>query len=402
MGTGSERVDGAVPVAGFGPLLAAGLASVGAGAIHLVAAAVHHAHAPAVMALAVLAVSQLAWGTQAFERRGRGFALVGIGVSAVAVGGWILAKSSGIAFLAGLREPEAMRLADLAAVLLSGSVLVLAARRALTPAGPVPAMATVSAWRPRRLAWAAVVAVVTVAALATVTSYGSGSDDDGAGARADEVVHNHGGAVAVAGGFDPSRPLDLSDVPGLTSRQNRAVKRLVTETLAQRPTYARSPDPAKGQIAIASGSAGFVQVVNAARLGDGATLDPRRPEAFVYRQDSKGRASLVAVRFLLAPGASLGGAPDVGGPLTKWAPLDDLCGSGPTGAPTVLGASDVAGRCPPGQRELLPLPSLDLWVVANPCGPFAPLESVRLADEAKRNRGADRASGDACPGVQGG
>ena len=96
----------------------------------------------------------------------------------------------------------------------------------------------------------------------------------------------------------------------------------------------------------------------------------RHPEALVYRV-RKGKRTLVSAIYMLKPGASAKALPDTGGPLLHWDSHDDLCATtaGPTGH--VTGFADASGKCPTGRVKLRPVPTLHLWVVPHPCGPFA-------------------------------
>ena len=130
-------------------LKVAALASIGAGAIHATAAGAHSEHRSAVVAFVLTAVAQIGWGVWAFGRSGRLVAVVGAAVNAAAIGGWVLAKTSGIGFVTGLDVKESPQFADtlaaaLALVAVLGAVAVLAGRLSLT-AGPHPALVAVGA-----------------------------------------------------------------------------------------------------------------------------------------------------------------------------------------------------------------------------------------------------------------
>ena len=76
---------------------AAGMASLGSGAIHAAAIGVHAEHRQAALAFTVLALLQLGWGALALVRSGRLVSLAGIAVGLASVGGWVVAKTAGIA-----------------------------------------------------------------------------------------------------------------------------------------------------------------------------------------------------------------------------------------------------------------------------------------------------------------
>ena len=93
-------------------LIVAGLASIGAGAIHATAAGNHSEHRQAVIAFVAVAVVQLSWGVLALVRAVPVLAWLGVVGQVAAVGGWTLAKTSGIAFVDGLDEVEGVQFAD--------------------------------------------------------------------------------------------------------------------------------------------------------------------------------------------------------------------------------------------------------------------------------------------------
>ena len=91
----------------IGPLALAGLASLGAGAIHAAAMGIHAELEQAARAFAVLALAQLAWGAYALvATRVRAGAVLGVVISGAALGGWVMAKTTGISFIGGLGTVE--------------------------------------------------------------------------------------------------------------------------------------------------------------------------------------------------------------------------------------------------------------------------------------------------------
>lgn len=112
------------------PVTVAALASIGAGAIHATAAGAHSEHRAAVVAFALTAVFQIAWGALVLVRPSRAVALVGVAGNSTALGGWVLAKTSGISFVTGLDVQEDPQFADtlaaaLAVVAVVGALVVL-------------------------------------------------------------------------------------------------------------------------------------------------------------------------------------------------------------------------------------------------------------------------------------
>ncbi len=64
-----------------------------------------------------------------------------------------------------------------------------------------------------------------------------------------------------------------------------------------------------------------------------------------------------------------------GGPLMQWHVHLDLCWTGGSDGPKVVGVRDVDGNCPPGSVNAGGgNPMVHVWIAPNPCGPFAALE----------------------------
>src|SRR4051794_22038797 len=169
-------------------LAVAGAASIGAGAIHAAAIGAHGEHRQAVITFVLLGVFQVAWGTVALWRPGRVVAAIGFVGSLAAVAGWVLAKTSGISFIAGLDEVEPVQLADGAAAFLA-AVAVIGAAGALAPSGAIrrTASAAVSRFVP-------IAAALSVTALTIPSMVAAGNHHHAEG----EAGHTHGAAGATA------------------------------------------------------------------------------------------------------------------------------------------------------------------------------------------------------------
>lgn len=345
-------------------LVVAGLASLGAGAIHFAAAGAHGDHKQAVLVFTALAIAQVGWGGVALARRDRLVAEAGVLLGLVAVAGWALAKAVGLPFVDGLQTPEPVQFADVSAALLAAGATVLAAT-AVTASRQSRGL--------RLPTWLVVAAVTLATGAGTVATSGHHH----AGVTA--LGHVHGGssvttaAHAHAVPYDPALPIDLSGTPGVTPQQQAAAENLVAITLARLPRWsdARVAERA-GFRSIGDGFTGTEHLINQAFLKDNSTLDPDRPESLVYDTTSGGRR-LVAAMFMLAPGTPLSAVPDVGGALVQWHIHDNLCFS-PSGF--VQGITNAAGACPAGQVKPKPTPMVHVWITKNACGPFAALEGI--------------------------
>ena len=90
----------------------AGGASLGAGAIHAAAIGVHAEHRQAVVAFTVVAALQLGAGVLTLAHPGRLLLTVLAAFNVGILGGWVLAKTTGIAFVDGLEDAESVQTAD--------------------------------------------------------------------------------------------------------------------------------------------------------------------------------------------------------------------------------------------------------------------------------------------------
>jgi hypothetical protein len=176
----------------------------------------------------------------------------------------------------------------------------------------------------------------------------------------------------------PASPGDASS--GVTPEQAAAAARLLADTKAGLEQW-RDEDTVAGAgfRSIGDDSTGYEHFINWNWIDDGIVLDPNHPESLVYRVTLQGRV-LEAAMYMLPFGTADEDIPDIGGTLTQWHIHNDLCFTPPQivdGYPQrrVMGLTDAAGDCDGGEK--LPIsPMLHVWIVDNPCGPFASLEGV--------------------------
>ena len=123
-------------------------------------------------------------------------------------------------------------------------------------------------------------------------------------------------------------------------------------------------------------------------IGDDKFLDPTAPESLVYRVDGDQR-TLVSAMYI-ANGVAIDDPSIVGygGPLMQWHVHLDLCWTGGSDGPKVVGVRDADGNCPPGSVNAGGgNPMVHVWIAPNPCGPFAALEghgAGQTTDDATR------------------
>lgn len=219
---------------------------------------------------------------------------------------------------------------------------------------------------------AAVMVVVAAVVWATAGARSTTSDAEGSGSHAASGSSTAGRVRP----FDPAQALDLSGVPGVSPSQQAAAEQLVTDVAAAAPAFTDVHAAERsGYVSIGDSFTGEEHLISWTALADGVDLDPARPEALVYDVAADGTRSLAAFMFMRPPGSRVDDAPRPGGALTRWHAHGDLC-EVPGDLPRVGGSTDATGACPAGLVAMRPSPTLHVWLVAHPCGPFAELEGV--------------------------
>ncbi len=400
-GAGEDRADDQWPDDGSGgrgrpgwwrvagPV--AGLASIGAGAVHAAAAGVHAEHATLSRLFVLTAAAQLVVGIVLLVRSRPAAAAAALVVNVVAVGAWAVTRVWGTSWIAGLEQAEAPAFADTACAVL-GAIAVLGAAAVLVsraPAGPTaPAVLAIPA---------VAIGAVTVLAMMAGATHVHSHDEAAAGHThgADEVAaetadpvhdastHDHPGtepavvASAWPRPWDPSAPIDFSGVPGVTPEQQARTESLAAATLVDLPQFG---DPttlgALGFRSIGDASTGYEHYINPAYIVDDHFLDPKFPESLVFAADGEQR-TLVSAMFIDKDRAvDDPELVDWGGPLMQWHVHEDLCWSrGDDGFPRVSGLTDADGNCPAGSVNAGGRnPMVHVWIAPHECGPFAALE----------------------------
>jgi hypothetical protein len=181
--------------------------------------------------------------------------------------------------------------------------------------------------------------------------------------------------------YDPTKPIDLGGVPGVTPEQQARAENLVAITVLRLPQWADTATAeAAGFRSIGDGVTGHEHYVNWSYLNDDKILDPDYPESLVYAVDrAAGTKTLVSAMFMLPDEYTLDTVPDIGGPLTQWHIHDNLCfAPDPADASKlrVVGLTRADGTCTFGAKAENPNPMIHIWITPHPCGPFAALEGV--------------------------
>ena len=202
--------------------------------------------------------------------------------------------------------------------------------------------------------------------------------------------------IAKAEPYDPSKPIDLAGTPGVTPAEQHRAEALVRATIVDLRRY---EDPAAAEAAgyrsIGDALTGDEHYIKWSDVDDGHILDPTRPESLVY-ENHDGKKQVVAAMYMLPFGSRFTDTPDVGGPLTQWHIHADLCLTNDPVHKTLSGGTTINGQCPAGSSKAGAMPMLHVWVVPNPCGPFAALEGVGAGQvPAGQTRLCDTAHGEA-------
>ncbi|WP_193615338.1 hypothetical protein [Desertimonas flava] len=240
---------------------------------------------------------------------------------------------------------------------------------------------------------------------AALEGHGAGQTGSADGVRTDQCAHGHddGGGSATAGGvaaedqgtagdvagddavealatprpWDPTQPIDLSGIEGVTPEQQAFAENLVASNLTDLPQWS---DPAVAEAAgfrsIGDGATGHEHFINWDWINDDVYLDPDFPESLVYEPQPDGSRQLVSAMYMLPDDTPLDEVPDWGGALMQWHIHSDLCFNMAGDAPRVAGLTDAQGECTAPLEKLPEAPMIHVWLTPNPCGPFAALEGV--------------------------
>ena len=261
------------------------------------------------------------------------------------------------------------------------------------------------------------VGVVTLAAMLVGADHSHSHDEpeavaSGAGApvAADGHAHSHdeeatasgaGAPVAAAAPtdwprpFDPTQPVDLSGVDGVTPEQELRATALVRHTLEELPAFAdvESLDEL-GYRSIGDARTGYEHYINYSLINDDVILDPTQPESLVFRVDGDER-TLVSAMFIVGQRADRRPrARRLRRPADAVArPREPLLArrrrtgrrSPPSPTPT---ATAPTGTVRAGGDN----PMVHVWIAAHECGPFAALEGHGAGQAAA----ADGARTDQC------
>ena len=413
----------------------AAYSSIGAGLIHGIAVGLHSEHVSAARAFLVLAVLQIGWGIVALFSSHWQVRLVGLGIGVAAVAGWLLTRTSGIAFIDGLQTPEDPQAADSLCALLA--VLAVGAILWATQRGDVPvrramgmnaaytcvAIGLLGAWSAtgvvhlhgevelvdggliidangvivtpgqeeevenRDLTSTSVTGSTAARNETSTSTKKSTTTSSTTSSTTTTTIHGHvqtsDQAKAAASGwpraFDPAVPVDLNGIKGFTPEQGQRALALIENSKRDLPMFANYTTAiSSGYFSIGDESSGYEHLIKYSLLNDNRFLDTTAPESLVYKVVGTTK-TLVSAMFIAPPGTAINDTTLVnyGGGLLQWHVHDNLCWRNVNGVPKVIGALDTNGNCPPNSTlQTGGAPMVHVWIAAHPCGPFAALEGV--------------------------
>ena len=376
----------------------AAVASIGAGVVHAGAIGIHAEHAGLARLFIAVACFQLSWGLIALFKPSRWFAIVGAIGNLIAAGAWLTTRVAGVSFVGGLEVRETVQFTDtvtaalgLVAAGLAISGALIGWRKANIGHLAFPGLVVAALVIPAMIAGSnhvhtgtVVAANGTVVKEALAHNHSAGgaaipaaTGGASAGGATPDTVHTHTPAAVPTVAYDPTKPIDLGGVPGVTPEEQAAAENLVAITVIRLPQWA---DPktaeAAGFHSIGDGVTGFEHYIQWNWINDDVILNPDKPESLVYVPQADGTKKLVSAMYLLPDTTSLDQVPVLGGALTQFHIHNNLCFTKDPVAPRVAGLTDGAGGCPPTLQKFPTAPMIHVWITPQTCGPFSALEGV--------------------------
>ncbi|MFD3702689.1 hypothetical protein ACFWUP_06035 [Nocardia sp. NPDC058658] len=356
-----------------GYLLLGGIASVGAGAVHFMAAGMHTEHATLARLMVVLAAIQCATGLAVLLSERKIVVSSMLAVNGFAVAMWAFTRFADVGWIAGLTA-ESPQVADTVCAALGALAALAAGIGLLRPDATLPPLRSGIA--------AAAVGVLALAAMLNGVGHvhSHGDTGDHAHAAGDDHAHgagdDHGSDSNWPRPWDPTKPIDLSGVSGVTAEQQTRATNLVRSTLDGLPAFADvNTVGALGFRSIGDAATGYEHYINTGFIRDNNFLDATHPESLVYRVDGTNRTLVSAMYIANGKKIDDPALTDFGGSLMQWHVHDNLCWKAGDNGPQVAGVTDEQGNCPPNSiNPGAGNPMVHVWIAPHECGPFAALE----------------------------
>ncbi len=384
-------------------LAIAAMTSMGAGIIHAAAAGVHAEHQNLARLFILLAVAQVGAGLLAMAHPNRLVALPIVAINATAVGFWLVTRATGISWIEGLEVREAAQFADTAAALLAAAAVgcavaasMIGERQSAAPRISFPAFAVAALTIPAMLTGGTIVHGHAAAGGSAVDESQPHPHPAGGTSIANDAAvpapvvnesqpHGHAEddtSVAASAAWprpwDPTQPIDVSGVAGVTAEQEARAVKLIEGSLKDLPKYADTAAAiADGYASIGDAGTGSEHFIKLSLIEDDAFLDPSQPESLVYNVNGDSRTLAGAMYISTARPTDDPSLLDFAGPLMQWHNHGNLCWApGPDGKPRVVGITDANGNCATGVNTGGENPMVHVWITPHPCGVFAALEGV--------------------------
>ena len=113
-------------------------------------------------------------------------------------------------------------------------------------------------------------------------------------------AHGHTAAAVATKPYDPTQPIDLGGVPGVTPQQQAAAENLVALNVVRLPKWSDyKVAEAAGYHSIGDGLTGYEHFIKWDLINDDVTLDPDQPESLVYQPQPDGSKKLVSAMYFL-------------------------------------------------------------------------------------------------------
>ena len=203
-----------------------------------------------------------------------------------------------------------------------------------------------------------------------------GEHDDGHGA-AESATESAATGPAATRPYDPTMPIDLGGLAGVSPQQQAFAENLVAATLRDLPQWADlDVVEAAGFRSIGDSATGHEHYIQWDWIDDDIILDPDYPESLVFEPQPDGSKKLVSAMFMLPRNVDLTDAPDLGGELMQWHVHGDLCFTGDPVAPIVAGVKPIGTPCRPPLVDKTLSAMIHVWITPTPCGPFAALDGI--------------------------
>lgn len=201
--------------------------------------------------------------------------------------------------------------------------------------------------------------------------------DDGSGHGDGHGSDAGGTEVRATQPYDPTMPIDLSGLEGVTPQQQAFAENLVAATVRDLPQWADlEAVEAAGFRSIGDGATGHEHYIQWDWIDDDVVLDPDFPESLVFEPQPDGSKKLVSAMFMLPRNVDVADAPDYGGELMQWHVHGDLCFTNDPVAPQVAGIKAVGSSCRAPLVDGTLAPMIHVWITPTPCGPFAALDGI--------------------------